>query len=98
MMNPLSMFVEKSSTERHWSMTRTVAFMFAVTYCIALYHYAHAAHDITWPFTTLGIVIVLAVPLQALFVFFQTWLESAPGQDVLKELVEQGLSKLKEHT
>lgn len=96
-MNPFSMFIEKSSGDRHWSMTRTVAFMFAVTYCIALYHYAHAAHDVTWPFTVLGIVIVLAVPLQALFVFLQTWLQSSPGQQLVQELIEEGARKLKEH-
>jgi hypothetical protein len=71
----------------HWSMTRVVAFMFAVTMCTATIMYARSGKEIGWPFCVLGVVTVLAVPLQGLFDYIQKWFTSSPGQKLLRELL-----------
>jgi hypothetical protein len=88
MINPFSMFMEKDGTARpFFSMTRVVAFLFAITYCVVLYKNENNAHLIGWPFCSLGVVIVLAVPLQALFKYLQVWFTSSPGQKLLRDLL-----------
>lgn len=49
------------------SMTRVVAFLFAWEYLQAFGHLARTGVAIGWPMATLGVVVLLAVPLQALF-------------------------------
>jgi hypothetical protein len=88
MIHPLSMFMEKDTgSMKVFSMTRLVAFIFAVTYCFVMYKNAANAHLIGWPFCALGVVIVLAVPLQTLFKYLQTWFTSSPGQRLLRDLL-----------
>ena len=60
-------FSEKTHEGFIASMTRVVALLFAVVYCAALLRYASVGQDIGWPFALLGIAVLLAVPLQALF-------------------------------
>lgn len=84
MSNPLSMFHDDDG---EWSMTRVVALLFALTYCLALARYALKAHEISWPFCALGVVTLLAVPLQALFRYIQEWFSSSPGQKLLGALM-----------
>jgi hypothetical protein len=88
MIHPLSMFMEKEAgMAKAFSMTRLVAFMFAFTYCAVLFKNEENAHLIGWPFCSLGVVIVLAVPLQCLFKYLQVWFTSSPGQKLLRELL-----------
>lgn len=91
MTNPLSMFHEKGAETERWSMTRVVAFLFAITICSALLLYARGAHEISWPFAVVAIVTLLAVPLQALCRYLQQWIASSPGQAVIKQLAEKFL-------
>lgn len=84
---PLSMFIEKGETPPVLSMTRVVAFIFAVTYCYALILFAQRGKDFGWPFCVLGVVTVLAVPLQAMFKYLQVWFTSSPGQKLLRDLL-----------
>lgn len=49
------------------SMTRCIAFGFAITHCIALLLLTFRGHDIGWPMATLGVCNLLSVPLQRLF-------------------------------
>ena len=86
MSSPLSAFHDDDG---QWSMTRTVAFMFALTICYAIVLYARHAHEIGWPFTTLGIAVIFAVPLQALFRYIQEWFSSSPGQKLLGALLSK---------
>src|SRR5688572_25550075 len=91
MRNPLSMFYESSPDGNgDWSMTRTVAWMFAVTMCYAIVRMATQdhAHDMGWPFVALGIVTLLAVPVQAFFKFFNSWMKTRPGTAFFKKVVE----------
>ena len=91
MWHPLSMFSEKDGTEKPFlSMTRVVALMFALTYCYVLIRNSSNAHTIGWPFCTLGVVTLMAVPLQSLFKNVQSWLATPPG----KKAIEGLLSKL----
>ena len=69
---------------------RGVAFLFTVTYCAVLWRNAANFHSLGWPACALGVVVVLAVPLQALFKNLQTWVQSPPG----KKLVTALLTKL----
>lgn len=87
----LSMFKEKDNQADvlHWSMTRVVAFLFALTYCWTLIRYALKAVDIGWPFCALGIATLLAVPLQALFKYLQIWFTTSPGQKLLQTLLSK---------
>ena len=89
MSNPLSMFHEKVEEKETWSMTRVVAFLFAGTYCYATVRYSMGAKDINWPWCALGVVTLLAVPLQALFRYVQEWFSSSPGQKLLGALLEK---------
>jgi len=89
MWHPLTMFTERKEAGE-LSMTRVIAWMFAVTYCFVLIKNASNAHAIGWPFCALGVVVVLAVPLQALFKSLQKWVSTPPG----KKAVETLLSKL----
>jgi hypothetical protein len=91
MSNPFSMFTEKQGSGAPLSMTRVVAFLFAVTYCVTLYTYGKKAFAINWPFAALGICTLLAVPLQAIFGWLQHWLASRPGNALLAKLVEKFL-------
>jgi hypothetical protein len=89
MWQPLTMFTERKEAGE-LSMTRVIAWMFAVTYCFVLVKNASNAHAIGWPFCALGVVTVLAVPLQSLFKSLQRWVSTPPG----KKAVEMLLSKL----
>jgi hypothetical protein len=72
------------------SMSRVIAFMFAVTYCYSLVLLARGGHEPAgWPFACLGIVTVMVVPLQALFKTVQAWLASAPGKALLQKAIEK---------
>lgn len=70
-------------------MTRVTAFAFAVVYLSALGTYAYRAKEINWPFAVLGVVTLLAVPIQALFAYLQRWLVSQPGQELLATAVHK---------
>lgn len=88
----LSMFKEKDQGEAlHWSMTRVVAFMFSVTVCYSIILMARGnhAHDIGWPFCAIAITTLLAVPLQLMFKLFQYWMNTSPGQKLLKILMDK---------
>lgn len=76
------------------SMTRLVAFMFAIVICDGIRIMARKdhLHDVGWPFVALGIVTLVAVPLQAFFKFFNTWLKTKPGAKLLEKLAERGAS------
>lgn len=87
MTNPLTMFHEKGLKGQAVSMTRVIAALFAATYCYVLVRNSANAHLIGWPFCVLGVVTLLAVPLQALFVYLQVWFTSSPGQKLLHELL-----------
>ncbi len=89
MSNPLSIFHDKDSVGNPWSMTRTVAFMFALTFCFTLYKYADKGVVITWPFTMLGFAILGAVPLVGMLTYLQHWIASRPGNALLAKLVEK---------
>lgn len=96
MIHPLSMLFEKGDPREQprFSMTRLVALMFAATVCWAIVLYAKGAHDLTWPFATVAIVTLLAVPLQALCKYLQQWLSTSPGQAVLASLAEKLTGKI----
>lgn len=97
-MNPFSMFWEKEtpSGNYHWSMTRVVSFLFALTTCYAIVTMAqnNHAHDIGWPFCFLGVATLLAVPLQILFKKLQTWMMTAPGKKLTGDLLALASSKI----
>lgn len=71
------------------SMSRVVAFLFTLTYCVTLLTRATVS-EMGWPFACLGIVVVMAVPLQALFKTLQSWLATPPG----KKLLDIALTKI----
>jgi hypothetical protein len=89
----LSMFKEKDSEKgaAHWSMTRVVAFLAAITLNYALIIMANKdhVHDIAWPFCLMYIVTLLAVPVQALFKMIQVYLTTSPGQTLLKSALKK---------
>jgi len=73
-----------------FSMSRLIAFLFALTYCYSLTLAARNTGPtsiVGWPFSCLGIVVVMAVPLQALFNTLQSWFASAPGKALIQTLV-----------
>lgn len=81
-------FDEKGDGSKAPSMTRIVAFLFTLVYCATLLISARSsATSMGWPFATLGIVVVLAVPLQALFRSLQSWLKTPSGKKVLDALI-----------
>jgi hypothetical protein len=86
---PLSMFHEKSSSGNPYSMTRVVAFLFALTYCAVLYKNSNNFHILGWPACALGVATLLAVPIQAMCRALQSYLESSPGQRLLHVLLEK---------
>lgn len=90
----MSMFKEKDCEgkgEAHWSMTRVVAFLAAMTlnYALIIMSTKDHVHDIAWPFCVMYVVTLLAVPLQMLFKFLQAWFTSAPGKALLKSVLEK---------
>lgn len=91
MSNPLSMFHDKQTPGAPLSMTRVVAFLFAITYCLALHTYATKAFAINWPFAAIGVCTLLAVPLQAIFTYLQQWLTTRPGSAMIEKLVDKFL-------
>lgn len=79
------------------SMSRLIAFGFAVTYCYALTLVARNTGPSTimgWPYACLGIVVVLAVPLQALFKTLQSWFATASGKELIASLLGKATSGL----
>lgn len=70
------------------SMSRVIAFLFTLTYCTTLL-IRTTTSEMGWPFAALGIVTVMAVPLQALFKSLQSWLMTPPG----KKLIDISLTK-----
>ena len=79
MIQILSMFHEKESDKDSWSMTRVVAFLFALTVCTAMLLYARSAKDLNWPFAAVAAMTVLAVPLQGIFTYLKNWVATRPG-------------------
>jgi len=78
-------------------MSRLIAFGFAVTYCYALTLVARNTGPSTimgWPYACLGIVVVMAVPLQALFNTLQSWFASAPGKALIQTLIGKAAGSL----
>lgn len=73
------------------SMTRLVAWMFAVTVCYAIIRMASQdhAHDMGWPFVALGICTLLAVPLQAFFRFLNSYIKTRPGAAMLNQVAKK---------
>lgn len=83
-------FEEKGDGLKGPSMTRLVAFMFAGVYCATLLVSARtSATSMGWPFAALGIVVLMAVPLQALFRTLQKWLATPPGQKILGAVLDR---------
>jgi hypothetical protein len=79
------------------SMSRVVALIFALTYCYALILVARnpaASTIMGWPYACLGIVIVMSVPLQALFKTLQSWFSTAPGKALINTLLGNAASTL----
>lgn len=74
------------------SMTRIVAFMFAASICFGIVRMSIGGTlgAIGWPFCALGVVTLLAVPLQAFFKFFNTWLKTKPGNKLMAKIAERG--------
>lgn len=90
----LSMFKEKECDGAelpHWSMTRVVAFISALTIngTLSVMSYHNHVHDIAWPFCVMYVVTLLAVPLQMMFKFLQVWFTSAPGKQLLKSVLDK---------
>jgi hypothetical protein len=85
----LTLFKEKNSGGDHYSMTRGVAFMFTIVYLVTLWTYATKAIPINWAFATLGCVVLLAIPIQAIFAYLQQWISSQPGQDLLTTAIHK---------
>lgn len=84
-----SAFKDKNAEGQHYSMTRVTAFFFAVVYLSALATYAYRAKEINWPFAVLGVVTLLAVPIQALFGFLGQWISSREGRELLSTAVHK---------
>lgn len=91
-MHVLTAFREKTASGDHWSMTRTVAFLFALAFLAALETYAFRGKEINWPFAVLGCITLLAVPLQGLFTFLGQWVASREG----RELITTAIHKVEE--
>ena len=72
------------------SMSRVIALMFAITYCYSLTLAARNTGPtsiVGWPFSCLGIVVVMSVPLQSLFKTLVSWFATAPGKALIQTLV-----------
>ncbi len=70
-------------------MTRVTAFLFALCYLTAMMIFAFRAKELNWPFAVLGVVVLLAVPLQSLFSFLGQWISSKEGRDLLTTAVHK---------
>lgn len=86
MSSPFSAFHDDDGA---WSMTRTIAFVFAIVVSSAIIIYACKVHEIGWPLTMLGISAMFAVPIQAFFRYLQEWFSSSPGQKLLGSLLSK---------
>jgi hypothetical protein len=85
------MFKEKEDGKAlHWSMTRVVAFIAAMTlnYALIVMSVHNHVHDIAWPFCVMYIVTLLAVPIMVLFKFLQALFASAPGKVLAKKVFD----------
>lgn len=60
------LFSDKERAGRPWSSGRIIAFATALTYNACLIRLATNGINIGWPWATLGVFILLAVPLQKL--------------------------------
>src|SRR5690348_1332576 len=89
MIHPLSMFHDKNQDDAPWSMTRVVDFLFALAYLSALETFAFRGKEINWPFAALGVMVLLAVPVQALLSFLGQWIASREGRDLLTTAVHK---------
>lgn len=88
-------FDEKGDGFKGPSMTRVVAFLFALVYCLVLIISGRtSATSMGWPFAVLGIVIVMAVPLQALFRSLQSWLKTPSGKKVLDAIIAKAATSV----
>ena len=88
-------FAEKGDGTKAPSMTRLVAFLFTLVYCATLLISAKtSATSMGWPFAALGIVVILAVPLQALFRSLQSWLKTPSGKKVLDAIVAKAAASV----
>ena len=87
----LSMFHDADGSGE-WSMTRVVAFMFAIVVCfgIARMGMQDQLHQVGWPFVALGVITLVAVPVQAMFRMIEQYLKSKPGAKLLEELIKKG--------
>jgi hypothetical protein len=87
----LSMFHDADGSGE-WSMTRVVAFMFAIVVCfgIARMGMQDQLHQVGWPFVALGVITLVAVPIQAMFRMIEQYLRSKPGTKLLEELLKKG--------
>lgn len=94
MNNPLTMFHEKADPRAPYSMTRVIAWLFALTYCGVLLKNVQHAHDIGWPFVALGVVTLLAVPLQALFATLVTWAMTPSGKGLIEAAIVKATSAI----
>jgi hypothetical protein len=91
----LSMFHDADGSGE-WSMTRVVAFMFAIVVCLGIVRMGMQdhLHDVGWPFVALGVITLVAVPIQALFRMVEQYLRSKPGGKLLEELLKKGVSMI----
>jgi drug/metabolite transporter (DMT)-like permease len=87
-MQILTMFHDKNAPNAPFSMTRVVAFLFTLVFLLTLWTYANKAIPINWPFATLGCVVLLAIPIQAIFAYLQKYIETKSGRALLDKLVQ----------
>lgn len=78
------------------SMTRLVAFMFAVVICMGITRMSvqNQLHAIGWPFAAVAITTMLAVPLQALFKTLGEWFKSKPGAELVKKIANAAVDEV----
>jgi hypothetical protein len=84
----LSMFRDKTAPGMPYSMTRVVSCLFALTVCASLLLYARGKAQVGWPFAALGIVTLMAVPLQAMWAMLVKYFTSRPGEALLGQVIE----------
>lgn len=84
-MSPFSVFHEKAKDGDSWSMTRVVAFLFAVSVCYSIFVYASKGAALGWPFVALGIVTLMAVPIQMMFRAFTAWAQTREGAAMVRK-------------
>lgn len=77
------LLADKERDGRPWSAGRIVALLFAVTYNLTLLRLGDKGVNIGWPWATLGIVVLLAIPIQK-------WLSSPKhGPELVKLLLSR---------